>query len=175
MTSTAVVRTSPVAAPGRAPAAPAPPPVPRAAPEEAIRVLLETARAVLERGWLQHGWYETAPRPLRERLFGPIPAPEQIERACLVAAVAVAGHSGGAFTRIDQDSGPALDATWNALQEQHGRPDPGRGAVAPIVRRARMRELVHWNDAAGRTRAEVLGLLDRAISRTIMDQVRPAS
>jgi hypothetical protein len=34
-----------------------------------------------------------------------------------------------------------------------------------------MRELVRWNDAAGRTRDDVLGLLDRAISRCILAAV----
>jgi hypothetical protein len=42
---------------------------------------------------------------------------------------------------------------------------------APEVRAARMRELVHWNDADGRTRADVLALLDRAISHGIMAAV----
>ncbi|MDN5919972.1 MAG: hypothetical protein L0I76_33550, partial [Pseudonocardia sp.] len=137
-----------------------------------VRVVLETARAVVDRGWLQHGWYETAPRSLWQKLFGPVPAPDMVEGACLVAAVAVAGHAGGAFTDVDRDSGPSMDRLWDALQEQRGRSVDDPGAVAPIVRRARMRELVRWNDAPGRTRDEVVGLLDRAISRTILDQVR---
>jgi hypothetical protein len=128
---------------------------------------------VLERGWLQNGWYRTAPRPLRQRLLGPTPGPDGIEAACLVAAVAVAGHSGGAFTHVDRDSGPAVDRVWEAMQEtRQGSYETPPGAVAPIVRRARMRELVRWNDASGRTRADVLGLVDRAISRTILAQVR---
>lgn len=152
-----------------APAAPAP------APSEDARTLaiLETARAVLERGWLQDGWYRTTPRPLRQRLFGPTPGPDGIEAACLVAAVAVAGHAGGAFTHVDRDSGPAVDRVWEALQEtRRASYETPPGAVAPIVRRARMRELVRWNDTQGRTPAEVIGLVDRAISRTIMAQVR---
>ncbi len=150
------------------PVAPAPP-----SEEERTLAILETARAVLERGWLQDGWYRTRPRPLRQRLFGPTPGPEDIEAACLVAAVAVAGHTGGAFTHVDRDSGPAVDRAWEALQEtrrEHVETSPG--AVAPIVRRARMRELVRWNDTPGRTREEVLGVIDRAISRTILSQVR---
>jgi hypothetical protein len=34
-----------------------------------------------------------------------------------------------------------------------------------------MRELVRWNDTVGRTRDEVLALLDRAISRAILGAV----
>lgn len=158
------------------PSAPAPVgPAPDALPSEEERTLaiLETARTVLERGWLQDGWYRTTPRPLRQRLFGPTPGPDGIDAACVVAAVAVAGHAGGAFTHVDRDSGPAVDRVWEALQETRlGRYAAAPGAVAPIVRRARMRELVRWNDTAGRTQDEVLGLVDRAISRTILGQVR---
>lgn len=139
---------------------------------ERVRVVLETARAVVDRGWLQHRWYRTVPRSLRHRLFGPIPTPDMLEGACLVAAVAVAGHRGGGLTHIDRDAGPALDRVWDALQEHHGRPVTRGEAVAPVVRRARMRELARWNDAPGRTRDDVLGLLDRAVSRSILDQVR---
>ena len=42
---------------------------------------------------------------------------------------------------------------------------------APQVRAARMRELVRWNDDVGRTRDDVLALLDRAISRGILGAV----
>lgn len=147
-------------------------PVPAPSAFEKVRVVLETARAVVGRGWLQHGWYETAPRSWRQKLFGPIPDPGTLEGACLVAAVVLAGHAGGAFTQVDRDSGPPLDRLWDALQETRGYPADGPGAVAPMVRRARMRELVRWNDAPGRTRDDVLGLLDRAISATILDEVR---
>ena len=139
-----------------------------------VREVLEAAREVVERGWLQHRWYRTAPRPWRERLFGPMPGTDRIEGACLVAAVVVAGHSGGAFTHVDRDSGPALDRVWDALQERSGRPVTG-GVTAPVVRRARMRDLVDWNDAPGRPRDDVLDLLDRAISRTISDRMRVGS
>lgn len=164
-------------APGRTGAPPPHRPPAAGAPgqpsgHERSRVVLETARAVVARGWLQEGWYRTAPRSVWQRLFGPLPTPGTLERACLVAAVAVAGHSGGPFTRIDQDSGPAIDRLWDALQEHRGQPADGPGAVAPVVRRARMRELVRWNDAPGRTRGEVLALLDRAIGATILHQVR---
>ena len=40
---------------------------------------------------------------------------------------------------------------------------------APEVRLARVRTLTQWNDQAGRTQEEVLTMVDRAISATIMD------
>jgi hypothetical protein len=42
---------------------------------------------------------------------------------------------------------------------------------APEVRLARVRMLTQWNDQAGRTQEEVLTVVDRAISATIMDLV----
>lgn len=166
--TTATGRPCPTAAPDL-PASAGSPPAPDAG--DRVRVVLETARAVVERGWMQRRWYRSVPRPLRERLFGPMPTPAQLEGACLVAAVAVAGHTGGVFVHVDRDSGPALDRVWDALQERRGGPVTD-GPVAPVVRRARMRELVHWNDAPGRTREDVLDLLDRAVSRTILDRMQ---
>jgi hypothetical protein len=45
------------------------------------------------------------------------------------------------------------------------------------VRLARVRTLTQWNDQAGRSQAEILAVVDRAISATIMDLMsarRPA-
>jgi hypothetical protein len=140
-----------------------------------IRDVLERARALVQRGWLQHSWYVTRrPQPptLLARLRDALRSPDvdEVERACLVAAVAVAAHGGGARPDIMRDAGPALDVVWDALWERPGRPGPRSPAraVPPAVRAARMRDLVRWNDAAGRSRAEVVALLDRAISRTIL-------
>ena len=47
---------------------------------------------------------------------------------------------------------------------------PGR-AYPMTQRRARLRSLTAWNDAPGRTEADVLDLIDRAISRTIVGAV----
>ena len=45
----------------------------------------------------------------------------------------------------------------------------GRAIVLSAVRRAQVATLTRWNDQAGRARAEVTALVDRAISATIMD------
>ena len=63
------------------PARTAPPSRPVPPEGERTLAVLETARSVLERGWMQDGWYRTAPRSLRERLFGPTPSPDAIEAA----------------------------------------------------------------------------------------------
>ena len=144
---------------------------------EQARAVLEDARSLIERGWLQHGWYlaeRPPPRSLLSRLrqVDSTPVIDDVRQACLVAAVALAAHGGGR-PDVLADAGPAVDVLWDALWEHRGQGGPAVGgrAAAPAVRVARMRELVRWNDVAGRTRDEVLGLLDRAISRCILAAV----
>ena len=54
-------------------------------------------------------------------------------------------------------------------------PGPGVAgrAAAPAVRAARVRDLTRWNDRPGRTRDEVLALIDLASSRAIMEAMQP--
>jgi len=139
--------------------------------------VLDGARSLIERGWLQHGWYLTnRPRPrsllARLRQVERTPSMDEVRRACLVAAVAVSAHGGGRSDPVT-DAGPALDLVWDALWETRGYTGaPAADRVpAPDVRAARMRELVRWNDSAERTRDDVLDLLDRAISRGIIGAV----
>jgi hypothetical protein len=40
---------------------------------------------------------------------------------------------------------------------------------------SRLRDIVRWNDEAGRTKVEVLTVLDDAASRAIMSAMRPAA
>jgi hypothetical protein len=54
----------------------------------------------------------------------------------------------------------ALDLTWHAL---HGDPAaPVRWCPSPNERAAHVRDLTRWNDATGRTAADVTALLDSA-------------
>jgi hypothetical protein len=135
--------------------------------------VLEGARAELEVGWVQGGWWSVTSAGGEQRLVtgdaGGTPA--HVDGACLVGALARAGSS--------SDVGRAVDAVYDALWASRGQPTPaGLPPVpAPEVRRARVRTLTQWNDRAGRTQEEVLALIDRAISATIMDLMaapRPA-
>ncbi|MFI7600492.1 hypothetical protein [Actinoplanes sp. NPDC049681] len=125
-------------------------------PDEAYRVL-EDARAVLAQGWIQNRWF----------VSGPAPA------ACLVGAVVHAARQGGPGDPAVK-AGPALDYLWDAWQESRGLGGAGIAAwAAPReLRMARVRDLTRWNDQRGRTREEVLGLVDLAASRAIMAAVR---
>jgi hypothetical protein len=127
--------------------------------------VLEGARVQLEAGWVQGGWWLVTSADGDRRLVtgdaGGTPA--HVDGSCLVGALARAGSS--------SDVGRAVDAVYDALWASRGQPtSAGLPPVpSPEVRQARVRTLTQWNDRAGRTRAEVLALVDRAITATIMD------
>jgi len=130
--------------------------------------VLEGARAELEAGWVQGGWWSvTSADGSHQLMTGDAGgSPAHIDGACLVGALARAGSS--------SDVGRAVDAVYDALWAARGQPaQPAPAGLPPVpspeVRRARVRTLTQWNDRAGRTQEEVLALVDRAISATIMD------
>jgi len=140
--------------------------------------VLEGARAELEAGWVQGGWWATSSKDGSTRLATGYAAagghPDRVDGACLVGAIARAGQAVAGSDVARSDIGRAIDAVYDALWASRGQPDarlPGRLAPvpAPDVRLARVRTLTQWNDRAGRSHAEVLAVLDRAISATIMD------
>ena len=91
-------------------------------------------------------------------------------------------RAGSRLPDARSDVGRAVDAVYDALWASRGQPDaPRPGGMPPLpppdVRLARVRTLTQWNDRAGRTQEEVLAVVDRAISATIMDLMsapRPA-
>ena len=130
--------------------------------------VLEGARAELEVGWVQGGWWSVTSADGNQRLVSGFAAagggrPDHVDGSCLVGALARAGSR--------SDVGRAVDAVYDALWASHGQPAPaGLPPVpSPEVRQARVRTLTRWNDRAGRTREEVLAVVDRAISDTIMN------
>lgn len=73
---------------------------------------------------------------------------------------AVVRAGGGLGAVRTQPVQRALDLLWHALR---GEPDrPVRWCPAPPVRAQHVRELTRWNDAPGRTAAEVTALLAAA-------------
>jgi hypothetical protein len=133
--------------------------------------VLEGARAELEVGWVQGGWWSVTSADGNQQLVTGYAAagggsPDHVDGSCLVGALARVGSP--------SDVGRAVDAVYDALwasRDQPGAPrDGGLPPVpAPAVRLARVRTLTHWNDRAERTQEEVLAVVDRAISATIMD------
>jgi hypothetical protein len=130
--------------------------------------VLEGARAELEVGWVQGGWWSVTSADGNQRLVTGYAAagggsPDHVDGSCLVGALARGGSP--------SDVGRAVDAVYDALWASRGQPAPaGLPPVpSPEVRQARVRTLTRWNDRAGRTREEVLAVVDRAISATIMN------
>jgi len=141
--------------------------------------VLEGARAELEVGWVQDGWWSVTSADGNQRLVTGYAAagggrPDHVDGSCLVGALAWAGSP--------SDVGRAVDAVYDALWASRDQPGAARdGGLPPVpapeVRLARVRTLTQWNDQAGRTQEEVLTVVDRAISATIMDLMaapRPA-
>jgi hypothetical protein len=145
---------------------------------EGARIVLERARALIAQGWVQDAFYVVRGRNGESRPVSPfgllLLTRTDVVGACLVGAVA---HASGSVDRRDRRGHAALavDTLWHTLAE-----DPAYervqttpyDALHPAARAARVRELARWNDEHIRTRDEVLGLVDRAVSRTIMHAVR---
>jgi hypothetical protein len=135
--------------------------------------VLEGARAELEVGWVQGGWWSVTSADGNQRLVTGYAAagggrPDHVDGSCLVGALARSGSP--------SDAGRAVDAVYDALWASRDQPDATRdGGLPPVpapeVRLARVRTLTHWNDRAERTQEEVLAVVDRAISATIMDML----
>jgi hypothetical protein len=140
------------------------------------RVLLERARELVASGWVQDAFYVVRDRRDRLRPVGPfgllLLSRTDVVGACLVGAVA---HASAQVDRRSRRAPAALavDTLWAELGERDERPPVSPVDYAhPAARAARVRELARWNDEPGRGRADVLDLIDRAVSRTILDAVR---
>jgi hypothetical protein len=141
---------------------------------ERLLALLGAARAELSAGWVQDGWWAAqsgSGRPILATGLAAGPsAPGPVSAVCLVGALIRAGSAQGG----DSEAGRAIDTVYDALWESRGQPaapaGPGLPRVSsPQVRQAKVQGLTRWNDAHGRTRDEVLAVVDRAISRVIQD------
>ena len=163
-------------------------------PDLAYRVL-EDARAVLAQGWVQDHWYarlavrsRSGEQTLRPRdssgqqtLRPPDSSRKQARPpdgsgevgACLVGAVVHAARWCGPGDPL-VTAGPALDYLWDAWQESRGLGGTGVCALAAPreLRLVRVRDLTRWNDQPGRTREEVLGLVDLAAGHAVMAAMR---
>jgi hypothetical protein len=133
----------------------------RLAELHAIRDLLSDATEVLAHGWVQHAWFAVA-TPRGQRL---LTAQEvrhvyvyPVTGACLAGSVVLAaGGPDQARTQLVQRT---LDLTWHALRDDSE--PPAVLCPSPQVRAMRLLDLTRWNDAPGRSRSEVLGLLGAA-------------
>jgi hypothetical protein len=127
-----------------------------------IRGLLEDGSALVRSGWVQHAWFVRADENGRPRfitahnLHDLADAP--VTGVCLVGSVVQA--AGGPSTAHTQLVQRTLDLIWHTLHR--ARNEPLRWASPPHIRAAHLHDLTTWNDAPGRTAAEVTTLLDAA-------------
>lgn len=143
---------------------------------EDARALLERSRELVADGWVQDAFYVVQDRQGGLRPVSPLGlvllSRTDVVGACLVGAVA---HASSAVDRRDRraPAAVAVDTLWDALGEQGGQQLPAHVDTGhPAARAARVRELARWNDEPQRTRDDVLELIDRAVSRTILGAVR---
>lgn len=142
-----------------------------------VRAVLERARDIVADGWVQDRGYVPSGRPTSGPviLFGADRIKsEDVAAACLVGAVALAARERDARADLTVDAGPAIDFAWYALQKYRGLGDSGVScrAAPQGLRLARIRDLMRWNDQPGRTREEVLAVLDLGVSLAIMTAMR---
>ena len=82
-------------------------------------------------------------------------------------------HAGWRFAHVDGWHGDTKDELVEAVHERMGHTAyPPGWCHPPEHRHARLRVLTGWNDARGRTREDVVALLDHAIGRTIVGACR---
>ncbi len=140
-----------------------------------IRDLLEQTRAALIRdGWTGGAWFSVgatgdAVRPVSTaEAFGLLEPGSSITGACLI----------GAMLRLveDPDTAPSVADAWGCVDELHEAVHeqlghhsfpPGR-IFAHDQRRMHLQVLTAWNDEPGRRLEQVVDLIDRAVSRTMV-------
>ena len=137
----------------------------RLAELHAMSALLGRAAAVVGAGWVQGAWFTVATskgeRPVTAYDL-PVLTHRPVTGACLVGSVVEA--AGGPSTVRSQLVQRSLDVVGHTLREDPSK--PVQWCPGPRVRVLGVLELTHWNDAPGRTQAQVVGLLE-ASRRTV--------
>jgi hypothetical protein len=143
-----------------------------------VRAVLEQARETVASGWVQDRWY-VVPRCAGDgsaaKLTAADGAPKDVAGACIAGAIALAVRQRNGRADLAVDAGPAIDYVWDAVQGASGGlgTPPVAGRAWPReVRISRIRDIARWNDEDRRTKAEVLAVLDDAVSRVIMSAMR---
>lgn len=145
---------------------------------DTARVALAQAAEIIRSGWVQNAWFQVLDDTGRPVGLGPSDLRmidmREVTGACLVGAVIEA--TGGWRQARSAATGRTADLLWDTLE--HGTDCSGPSAFdrpgAPASRMVRVRELTSWNDQPGRTRDDVLALLETADSRAILAAAAPA-
>jgi hypothetical protein len=148
---------------------------------EEARAMLERAHALVSDCWVQDAFYVVRDPQGSMRPVSPfgllLTSRDDVAGACLVGAIA---HASSTVDRRERraPAATAVDMLWSELADRQPDAVTGFGGLPawddphPGARAARVRDLARWNDDPGRSRDQVLGLLDGAVSRTISAAVR---
>ena len=139
-----------------------------------IRSALEQARSDLAGdGWVSGAWFAVATasgsRPATTaESFALVRPGSTVAGACLVGTLLRRAADPDRATSYDDVWG-CVDELYEAVHESMGHTSFPPGRCYPrTVQHARLRGVTAWNDTPGRTHAEVLDLVDRAVSRTLV-------
>jgi hypothetical protein len=139
-----------------------------------IRAALEQARTdLVDQGWTQRAWFSVptagAVRPeTPAESFGLVRPTSTVGGACLVGALLRRAEDPDRAT-THTDVWGAVDELYEALHERMGHHAMPAGRVDSYARRhAKLAVLTAWNDDPRTRREDVLDLLDRAVSRTLV-------
>lgn len=146
-----------------------------------VRAALEQARAdLVAQGWTQGAWFSVGPDGPAgtTRLagvaesFGLVRPTSTVSGACLVGALLRRAEDPDRAT-THTDVWGAVDELYEALHERMGHHSLPPGRVDAAGRRhAKLGVLTAWNDDPRTRREDVLDLLDRAVSRTVVGACR---
>jgi hypothetical protein len=127
-----------------------------------VAAVLRAAAELIERGWVQNGWFAYRDDAGVRKIVAPqtlhLLEGHDVVGACLVGAVVEAG--GGVESARTQLVQRSLDLVWHTLRREAG--EPVRWCPGPTMRALQVRDLARWNDTRGRTSPEVAGLLRAA-------------
>jgi hypothetical protein len=133
----------------------------------AIDALLADASQVIERGWLQHGWFRYVDQAGTDHTVSSYSRRversidlDQVSATCLVGGIVHA--AGGPAEARSQLVQRTIDVTWHAAFR--GQHQQVRWSPSPPERAGHVIDLAHWNDVPDRTAGDTIVLLDRARS-----------
>ena len=145
-----------------------------------VRAALEQARSdLLEQGWTQRAWFSvgcagagagagTTRLATTAESFDLVRPTSTVSGACLVGALLRRAEDPDRAT-THADVWGAVDELYEALHERMGHTSLPPGRVDSRSRRhAKLGVLTAWNDDSRTRREDILDLLDRAVSRTLV-------
>lgn len=143
-----------------------------------VRAALEQARTdLVEQGWTQRAWFSvdaagTTRLASTAESFDLVRPTSSVSGACLVGALLRRADDPDRAT-THADVWCAVDELYEALHERMGHTSLPPGRVDARARRhAKLGVLTDWNDDPRTRREDVLDLVDRAVSRTLVGACR---